>query len=80
MKGPAQWRGCRCAGLFLRRWTDGEDVGEKNGMAGGSLLDVIAAWAGCNFDAEEVGGLTFVEDEEDLDEETAALNGFEDDH
>jgi hypothetical protein len=59
---------------------DGEDVRKENGVAGGSLLDVIAGWAGFDFDAEEVGGLAFVEDEEDLDEETTALNGFEDDN
>ena len=49
-------------------------------MAGGSLLDVIAGWAGFDFDAEEVRGLALVEDEEDLYEEAVALNGFKDDY
>ena len=49
-------------------------------MASGSLLDVIAGWSGFDFDAKEIGGFAFIEDEEDLCEEAVALNGFEDDY
>jgi hypothetical protein len=51
---------------------DGEDVGEKDGVAGGSLLGVGAVGGGFDFEAEEVGSLALVEDEEDLREETVA--------
>ena len=59
---------------------DGGDVGEEDGVACSSLLDVIAGRTGFDFDAEEVGGFALVEDEEDLHEEVVALNGFKDDY
>ena len=45
----------------------------------GLFWTYVSSVAGFELEAEEVGGVAFVEDEEDLGEEAVALGGLEDD-
>ena len=52
--------------------TDGGDLGEKQRAAARSLRHKSAAWTGCDLQVEDIGGLAFVKDEENLSEVSLA--------
>jgi len=58
---------------------DGDDVGEKDRVAGGSLPDVGVVGAGLDFKVEDIRSVAFIEDDERLGEDVLALDGLEDD-
>lgn len=58
---------------------DSDDVGEKNRVAGSSLLDVSVVGTGLDFEVEDIRSVAFIEDDERLGEDMLALDDIEDD-
>jgi len=63
-----------------RRRSHLRDLGEQDGVPGIFLLYPLPIRSPNHFDAKQIGSLAFVEDDENLREETLTLSGLQGDY